>query len=151
MRRQRRRGLQPHSRSKTLARSREVGVIDLEHLRCFIPCCLLISDVIIHPIHPSIIAHTRIFGSFLLSFTISTSYPCAHDFHLSLPQFCPVFTHPLTQPHVVCLFFPCPKKDYNFQLMSYFAHARARKPKGVGNSAKNARRGPAQEQDQRMD
>jgi hypothetical protein len=60
-----------------------------------IPYCLLISDVIIHPIYPSIIVHPRIHGPFLI----------IHHFHFI--SLCPIIshppilfcTHPLTQPH----------------------------------------------------
>lgn len=151
VRKQRRRDLQPHSRSKTLARSREVGVIDLEHLRCFIPCCLLISDVIIHPIHPSIIAHTRISGSFLLSFTISTSYPCAHDFHLSLPPILSCIHSPTHTTTRRLTALPITKKGFSFPTNIIFSPRPGVKTKRGRERCQKCSARSRSRADQRMD
>ena len=104
MPRRRGRGALPlHSQFKTLGLSLKAGEIDLERA-CAITHTLsfLISVVIIHPIHPSIIARACIRHAYMVFFSLIT-----HNFHLQIPlcptkiSFYPILfcIHPLTQPY----------------------------------------------------
>jgi len=111
------------------------------------PVVFLISDVIIHPIHPSIIAR-RIHGPF---FSYHSQFPPSYipvsnkDFLLSLSPNSVLYS-PITQPHThVCLsVLRMSKKGSYLRLMTYTIcpHAQVQTKRGLRTAPKKNSRNP---------